>query len=280
MKMRVAVVQAGADDVLVKPLDGPALLARVRVLAKLKDYHDQITQHRCATPAADQATSAPGTTLEESERNTFLRRFLPEPVIAALDNDTSLLEPHRRDIAVLFVDLRGFTSFTGSSDPEDVMKLIRDYHEVVGELVHKHAATVGHFAGDGVMLFWNDPLPCPDPCGNAVRCAIDLVVGMQKMGVDWARLGFEIGIGVGVAAGYATLGMLGFEGRYDYTAIGPVVNLAARLSGAARDGKEVLINQRAYAQLHDRVQAEQLDEGLSLRGYADLVPAWHVTGIS
>ena len=140
-------------------------------------------------------------------------------------------------------------------------------------------ATVGYLAGDGVMLFWNDPLPCEDYAGKAVRTALDLVAGVDELNESWRRLGYEIGVGIGVANGYATIGMMGFDGRYDYSALGPVVNVASRLSDEARNGNTVLINQRTHAELADRVEATELDGGLMLKGFPLPTATWSVTAL-
>jgi class 3 adenylate cyclase len=142
--------------------------------------------------------------------------------------------------------------------------------------VKRTGATVGHFAGDGVMLFWNDPLPCDDAVGRAAQTAFGLVAGVEALNEDWRKLGYVIGVGIGIACGYATAGMMGFEGRYEYSALGPVVNLAARLSDAARNGPTILLNQRAHAVLEPRIEASEVPGGLQLTGFPRGVPAWEL----
>lgn len=267
---RVRGLEAGADDFLSKPFEQAELLARVRSLLRVKRYHDELVAHRArlAEQVAEQVA--------EIERLNELRRFLPETVVEALNTDDSLLRPHRSDMAVLFADLRGFTAFAGSAEPEEVIEVLAGYHGLVEAQVKSSGATVGHFAGDGVMLFWNDPLPCDDAAGRAARTAVDLVSGVNDLNDSWRKLGYVIGIGVGVACGYATAGMMGFEGRYEYSALGPVVNLAARLSDAARDGRYVLLNQRAHALLEDRVDAVEVAGGLTLPGFPAPIAAWEL----
>lgn len=267
---RVEGLEAGADDFVAKPFSQAELLARVRSLLRVKRYHDELVAHRARLTARVEAQEA------EIDQLRGLRRYLPEPVLEALDRDGSLLEPHRQDVAVLFADLRGFTAFSGAAEPEEVIDLLRDFHALVERHVRASGATVGHFAGDAVMLFWNDPLPCEDPSGQAVRTALRLVEDIRGVNDAWHKLGFSIGVGIGVASGYATIGMLGFEGRYEYSALGPVVNLASRLSDVARDGHPVLINQRAHALLEDRLVSSELPTELTLPGFPGPVAVWHV----
>ena len=165
----------------------------------------------------------------------MLKRFL-SPQIAELivsAGDERLLESHRREITVVFCDLRGFTAFAETSEPEEVMGVLRQYHEALGQLIFHHEGTVEHFAGDGVVVLFNDPLPCPDPTARAVRMALAMRARVAELSESWRKQGHELGFGVGIAQGYATLGTIGFEGRYDYAAIGPVANLASRLCDEA-----------------------------------------------
>lgn len=267
---RVEGLEAGADDFVAKPFNQAELLARVRSLLRVKRYHDELVAHRAMLAEQIQEQEA------EIDHLNGLRRFLPETVLEALTHDPSLLDAHRNEVAVLFADLRGFTLFAGTAEPEEVIDVLRDYHAMVERHVHATGATVGHFAGDGVMLFWNDPLPCEDPAGTAVGTALRLVEDVGVLNDSWRRLGYSIGVGIGVASGYATIGMMGFEGRYEYSALGPVVNLASRLSDEARDGHTILINQRAHALLEDRLVSKPLPDGLVLPGFPGPVTAWHV----
>ncbi len=267
---RVAGLDAGADDFVAKPFNQAELLARVRSLLRVKRYHDELVAHRGRLSQEIHAQAV------ELNRLHELHRYLPEAVVDALQRDGTLLEPHRGEVAVLFADLRGFTLFAGSAEPEEVIDVLHDYHSMVERHVHSSGATVGHFAGDGVMLFWNDPLPCEDPAGTAVRTALRLVEDIGTLNDSWRRLGYSIGVGIGVASGYATVGMMGFEGRYEYSALGPVVNLASRLSDVARDGHTILINQRTHALLEDRLESSPLPEDLLLPGFVAPVMAWHV----
>jgi CheY-like chemotaxis protein len=267
-EQRLRGLEVGADDFLTKPFDQAELLVRVRSLLRVKRYHDELQQERAALAETVEAQVA------ELAAVSAYRRFLPDHLVHAIAADEGLLAPHRREVAVLFADLRGFTAFSATAEPEDVVELLRGWHALVGEVVRAEAATVGYLAGDGVMLFWNDPLRCDDPAGRAARAAFGLVAGLRTVEDRWSRLGYAVGVGVGLAVGYATIGMMGFDGRYDYTAVGPVVNLAARLSAEARDGRTVLLDQRAHAALEEHVTCEAVPGGVELRGYQAPVPAW------
>jgi class 3 adenylate cyclase len=214
--------------------------------------------------------------VEELERTGELRRFLPEAIAdAVLSGDADhLLQPHRRKIAVFFCDLRGFTRFASGAQPEDVVEVLDGYYRTVGTVLRDHGASIGMFAGDGIMAYLNDPVPCDDPAGRAVEMARALREPMLELTARWAHHGHELGYGIGIAYGYATLGIIGFGGRNDYTALGSVVNLAARLCDEAADG-EVLLDQRALEALDaDLLGAEPLQ--MALKGFPDLVPAHRI----
>jgi class 3 adenylate cyclase len=194
----------------------------------------------------------------EIERMGRLKRFLA-PSLAELivsSGDESILQSHRRDIAALFCDMRGFTAFAETAEPEEVIELLHDYHASLVPLIQSFEGTLDRFAGDGLMVFFNDPLPCPDPAERAVRLAVGMREAVAEIAAAWRRRGHEIGFGVGIAQGFATLGQIGFEGRFDYSAIGTVVNTASRLSDAAADGQILITSQVAgavcgLAELHD-----------------------------
>ena len=188
----------------------------------------------------------------ELERMSRLKRFLA-PSLAELivsSGDESILESHRRDIAALFCDLRGFTAFAESAEPEELLELMREYHATLVPLIQSSEGTLDRFAGDGMMVFFNDPLPCPDPAERAVRLAVALRDAAKALAAAWRRRGHQLGFGVGIAQGFATLGQIGFEGRFDYSAIGTVVNTAARLSDAAADG-QILVTSRVATAVGD-----------------------------
>ena len=244
----VAGLEAGADEYLTKPLDQSTLVARVKSMLRMKELTDQVRAQ-----AADLA--AWNRTLEERveqqlrqiERMDRMKRFLP-PQVAELilsSGDDSVLDSHRRDVTVVFCDLRGFTAFSETSAPEEVMNTLREYHETVGAIIHKFSGTIEHFAGDGLMALLNDPVPCPDSCIQAVRMAAEMRAAVAELTAKWRNHGFELGFGIGIAHGYATLGRIGFEDRHEYAAIGVVPNLAARLCGEAKDGQILIDNKCA-----------------------------------
>jgi class 3 adenylate cyclase/putative methionine-R-sulfoxide reductase with GAF domain len=205
--------------------------------------------------------------VEELERVGRLRRYL-SPQLAELivsSGDETILESHRRQVTVVFCDLRGFTAFAEVAEPEEVMGVLAEYHAALGMLIHASSGTIEHFAGDGVMVFFNDPLPQPDHVERAVRMAVAMRERVQDLTRRWRRQGHELGFGVGIALGYATLGRIGFEGRFDYAAIGTVCNLAARLCGEATDG-QILLSSRALGVVEDLVEVEHLGE-LTLKGF-------------
>jgi class 3 adenylate cyclase len=208
----------------------------------------------------------------EAQRLARFRRFLAQPVADAVlaAGDDEMLEPHRRRIAVFFCDLRGFTRFSSASEPEEVVEVLDDYYHTVGELLHEHGATVGSFAGDGIMAYFGDPVRIDDPAERAVQLALQLRDPMDALMRDWKRRGFELSYGIGIAYGYATLGVVGFKGRYDYTALGSVVNLAARLSDHA-DACEVLVDERTFQALDIRL--DSTPRALILKGFDEPVNA-------
>lgn len=205
-----------------------------------------------------------------------LRRFLSPQVADAVvsSGDDSFLAPHRREIAVLFCDLRGFTAFAAQVEPEEVMDVIGEYIEVVGEQITAFDATVGSFAGDGVMAYFNDPKPCERPATQAARMGVALLAALDRLAVRWADRGYQLGGGIGIATGHATLGMVGFEGRHDYTPLGTVVNRAARLCDEAAAG-EILVDRRTVTLLDDEPAVGD-ERQLALKGFAAPVPAYPV----
>ncbi|MEA2640905.1 MAG: hypothetical protein QOF51_2299, partial [Chloroflexota bacterium] len=217
--------------------------------------------------------------VDKNERLDRLRRFLtPQLADIVVEEDERALESHRRDITVVFTDLRGFTEFAEQAEPEEVMRVLHEYHEVMGELVFRYEGTLERFAGDGLMVFFNDPLPCPDPAQRAVRMALEMRERVRLLEQSWQRRGYQLGFGVGIAMGYATLGKIGFEGRYDYGAIGSVTNLASRLCDEAASG-QILIGQRVFGEVEDLVEIEPLSP-LALKGFSRPVPAYNVLALA
>jgi adenylate cyclase len=267
-RQKVKALEAGADDFVVKPFDKAELLARVGSLLRVKRYHD-IVQNQAAALAEWNATleARVAEQVGELERLSRLRRFL-SPQLADLivsSADESVLQSHRREVAVVFCDLRGSTAFSESTEPEEFMAALAEFHEVTGQLVEDFDATVGHFAGDGFMVFFNDPLPCDNPAEQAVRLAVAMREAMAGVRQRWSRLGHDVGFGVGIALGFATLGQVGFRARSDYTAVGRVVALASRLCDEASDG-EILVSPQVLAAVEDLVEAKRLPE-VTLKGF-------------
>jgi len=212
----------------------------------------------------------------EIERMGRLRRFLP-PQVADLivsSGAEGQLESHRREITALFCDLRGFTGFSESADPEDVMALLREYHAAIGKIIHEYGGTLERFAGDGVMVIFNDPVPLPDPALQAVKMALEMRGSIGALVDKWQRMGHELGFGIGISHGYATLGTIGFEGRFDYAAIGTVANVASRLCDEAKTG-QILISAKVLMAVEDAVTVEPTGE-LPLKGIRRPVSVYNV----
>ena len=280
----VAGLESGGDEYLTKPVDHAALMARVNSILRIKALHDTVQEQAARLQTQADELAAWNRTLEqrvaeqlaELDRVGRLKRFLA-PQVADLVISTGgddLLESHRRDVAVVFCDLRGFTALAETAEPEEVMRVLREFHAALGEIIHRFEGTLERFLGDGLMVLFNDPIPCPDPPMRAVRMAVDMRNRVQHLTEQWRKPGHSRGVGVGIAQGYATLGKIGFEGRMDYAAIGTVANLAARLCAEARPG-QILITQRVMTAVENQVEAESCGE-LSLRGFSQLVLAHDV----
>lgn len=278
-EVRVNALEAEADDFVVKPFDQQELLARVRSLVRIKHYHDTIQLQAAELVEWNRTLEARVVEqVEELEKMTRLRRFLP-PTLAELflSQGEAILKGHRREIAVLFADLRGWTAFSVTTEPEEVMGVIREFHTTMGKLILQFEATVGWFAGDGLMIWFNDPIPCPDPAARAVRIAVAMRGAMTELISKWKRRGHDLDFSAGIALGYATLGQIGFDGRYDYGAVGSVMNLASRLKDEAREG-QILVSERIFAEVENVVDAEVAGD-LILKGFIKPVSAYSIVDV-
>jgi adenylate cyclase len=281
----VSGLDAGGDEYLTKPFEHAALTARVRSLLRVKELHDTVQHQATKLQEQTEQLSNWNRMLEERvaeqiteiERIGRLKRFLAPQVaqmIASSDLPDSVLASHRQEITVLFCDLRGFTNFTETSEPEEVMAVLRDYHENLGELIFRYEGTLERFLGDGIMIVFNDPIPCVDHTERAVRLALDMRERVNALGTQWRRKGHELGFGIGIATGFATVGQIGFQERREYTAIGSVINLASRLCDEAGTG-QIVIPARVLASVDQSVKVKALGE-LTLKGFDKPLAAYDV----
>ena len=279
-------LELGAVDYVTKPISAPIVKARVKTHLALYDQAREMERMiaKLEAQAGDLAEwnrnleRRVAEQVDQVERLGRLKRFFSPSVVDLLLTGSAEdpLQSHRREIAAVFLDLRGFTTFTETSDPEDVMGVIREYHEAMGPLAMAHGGTIERFAGDGIMIFFNDPVPIDNAAATAVKMAIAMQERFAQLAQGWQRRGYELGMGIGVAQGYATIGAIGFEGRRDYGAIGTVLNLAARLCGEAAAG-QILISQRVQALVGDFARTDLVGE-LSLKGFHRPVTAYAVHG--
>jgi adenylate cyclase len=278
-------LEAGGDDYLTKPFEHAALVARVRSLLRIKELYDTAQLQAAQLKQQTEQLSSWNRLLEERvaeqlaqiERIGRLQRFLAPQVaqvIASTDAPESLLESHRREVTALFCDLREFTAFTDASEPEEVMAVLREYHESMGELIFRYEGTLERILANRIMILFNDPIPCADHTERAVRLALDMRDKVQGLAKEWARKGHVLGFGIGIASGYATLGQVGFEHRREYTANGSVINLASRLCDEAKPG-QIVISQRAFGAIEHRVEASHIGQ-LSLKGFSRPIDAYEV----
>ncbi len=270
---RVKGIEAGADDFLAKPVNWAELFGRVRRLLHVKALQDEIKElnARLEERVRDQVA--------QLERLSRMKRFFSRAVAEAIvaPGGEELLEPHRREITAVFLDLRGFTAFTDRADPDEVLDLLRADHATLGRTVDEFGGTLEHFAGDGVMIFFNDPIEIANPAERAIRMALALQRAFNPIAEAWVKIGHEVGLGIGIAQGETTLGVIGFEQRWEYAAIGNVPNLAARLCGAATAG-EIIVDGQTEQDIVAIADTEFIG-ALTLRGFQQPVPAFRLKSI-
>jgi len=277
---KLRAIEAGADDFVSKPFDRSELLARVASLTRVKRYQDTIERQSAELARWNSELEARvRAQVDELQRVNRLRRFLsPQLVDLIIDSgDERFLASHRREIVVVFCDLRGFTPFAESSEPEEVMHVLGEYHSALGELIHRFEGTLERFTGDGLMVFFNDPMTCEDAAERAVTMAVAMRDRVTELAAGWHGRGHDLALGIGIAQGFATLGRIGFEGRFDYAAIGSVTNLAARLCGEAL-AWQILVAQRVYSATEGLAVGESVG-ALELRGFSRPIRVFDVTGI-
>jgi class 3 adenylate cyclase len=269
----VRCIELGAEDYLTKPFDTTLLRARVgaslekaALRAEIREWNRKL-EERVKEQVAQ---------LDRLGRlKSFFSPQLAESIVGGGGDD--LLKTHRCEVVVVFLDLRGFTAFTDSSEPEEVMNVLGEFHRAMGRLITAYEGTLEHFAGDGIMIFFNDPIRLDNPIANAVKMALDMQKEFEVLCAAWKKRGYDLGLGIGVAQGYATLGAIGFEGRWEYACIGSVCNLASRLCSEAKGG-QIVTNQKTLARIEDAVQASSLGTAV-LKGIAQPVPMFNITAL-
>jgi class 3 adenylate cyclase/CheY-like chemotaxis protein len=272
---RLKGIEAGADDFLSKPINQAELFARVRSLLRVKSLQDEVRRQADELKAWNaKLEQRVAEQVAQMERLSQLKRFFSPKIVDAIVNvgESSILAPHRREITYVFADLRGFTTFTDRSEPEEVQAVLHAYYATMGEIANAHDGTIDRFAGDGILIFFNDPFPVPEAGKRAAAMVLAMQARFAALRAQWQALGHDLDLGIGVAQGYATLGAFGFEGRQDYSAIGSVVNLADRLCKEALGG-QILIDRRTRAGLGDAAEVDAAGP-FALKGYPQPVPAF------
>lgn len=273
-------IKLGAEDYLPKPFNPTLLYARVSASLEKKALRDEVrSQALQLTEWNKKLEQRVQEQLAQLDHLGRLKRFFSPQLAELIINGggEDLLKTHRREVVVAFLDMRGFSAFTDSSEPEEVMGVLADYHCVMGQLIVAHEGTLERFAGDGMMIFFNDPIKLANPTANAVRMALAMQQRFVPLRAMWKKRGSDLDLGIGIAQGYATLGAIGFEGRWDYACIGSVTNLASRLCSEAKGG-QILTNQKTLARIEDEVQAEPLGE-VTLKGITYPLPVFNITGV-
>jgi class 3 adenylate cyclase len=276
----VRCIELGAEDYLPKPFDAALLRARVGATLEKKALRDEV-QSQAAKLAEwnKELEERVQEQLAQLSRLGRLKSFfspqIAESIVGA--GGEELLKTHRREVVVVFTDMRGFTAFTDRSEPEEVMSVLAEYHGAMGQLINAHEGTLERFAGDGIMIVFNDPIRVDNPTAKAMKMALTMQEHFASLRTTWKKRGYELDLGIGIAQGYATLGAIGFEGRWEYSCIGSVTNLAARLCSEAKGG-QILTNQKTLSRIEDAVESESLGE-VVLKGIAHPEPVFNITGV-
>ena len=272
-------VELGADDYLLKPFNPTLLKARVGASLEKKRLRDEVRVQAGQLAEWNRKLEARvHEQLAQMDRLGRLKRFFSPHLAEAIINSggAGLLQTHRREVVVAFLDMRGFTAFTDSSEPEEVMTVLGEYHRVMGRLIVSYEGTLEHFAGDGMMILFNDPIEIEDPIARTARMALAMQKDFVPLRAGWSKRGYDLDLGIGIAQGYATLGPIGFEERWEYACIGGVANLAARLCSEAKGG-QILTNRKTLVRVEEIVDAQALGE-LTLKGIAHPVPIFNIIG--
>jgi adenylate cyclase len=277
----VTALDAGADEYLTKPVDHGALVARVKSMLRIKALNDTVQEQ--SKKLAEWNTTLEkrvAEQLHQVENLSRLRRFFSPQLAEAILNGGAgdPLATHRREIVVVFLDLRGFTAFAETSEPEEVMRVLREFHAQMGKLILEYEGTLERFTGDGIMVFLNDPVVVPNPAQRALHMALAMHERVSELRISWLKHGYELSLGIGMAQGFATIGAIGYEGRIDYAALGTVTNLAARLCGEAKDG-QVLTNRKTLSEFEHLVDFEPLGD-LNLKGFVKPIAAFNIKSLS
>lgn len=269
----VACIKLGAEDYLPKPFDPVLLHARLGACLDKKRMTDELRQWNLHL--AERVDEK----VREVERLNTLRRFVtPQLAEVLMAGGDDILRSHRREITVLFCDLRGFTTFSETAEPEEVMAVLKEFHDAVGPMIFEFEGTITQFTGDGMLVIFNDPIELDDPAWSAVQLAVAMRDRTAELSEQWRRRGHDLTLGIGIAVGYATCGEIGFEGRTEYTAIGTVVNLSARVCGIAPGG-QILVTNRVHAAVEDRVEARTLGE-IEFKGISRPVPTLEIIALT